>query len=145
MIREDKDPAFWTSVAAHPALAHLLRGQSPDLILGLVERGVALRAENGGLIFVLIDCGGRIAEMHTLFTPAGWGREAFIAMAEAVEFMFERCDLVVTHQTDHPQSAPPRTFNFQPAAELQDTAHGPIRLWTLTKPAWRASPARRRI
>ena len=144
MIIEDRDPAFWVRVASHPALAHTLGGYEPELIALLPERAIALRAEHGGFIFLPADSFGRAYELHTLFTPEGWGREAFEAARQAFDLIFARADLVITHETDHPQSRPPRTFRFVRIGDRQETAHGPVRLWMLTREAWMSSPARSR-
>lgn len=143
-IVEDKDPAFWLDIVSHPALAHMRAGQDPAAILPALDRAIALRSAHGGFLFFPADSFGRAYEMHTLFTPEGWGREAFHAAREAFDLMFDRADLVLTHQTDHPQSRPPKTFRFAPLGEFTPTPHGPIRLWMLSRDAWLGSPARRR-
>lgn len=144
MIRLDRDPAFWTEVAGHPALAHLLHGHAASDIAVVLDRGFPLRAEHGGFVFLPADSFGRVFELHTLFTPEGWGREAFAAAREAFDFIFERADLVITHETDHPQSRPPKTFRFAPLGDLALTDQGPARLWMLSRDAWAKSPARSR-
>jgi hypothetical protein len=143
MIREDRDPGFWTGIASHPALAHLLHGRPPEDIALVLDRAVALRAEHGGFLFLPADSFGRAYELHTLFTPEGWGREVFTAAREAFDHIFGRGDLVITHETPHPQSRPPRTFGFSPLGEFTEGAFGPLRLWALTRDAWARSPARR--
>jgi len=110
----------------------------------LPANAIALRAEHGGFIFLQSDSFGRAYELHTLFTPEGWGREAFQAAREAFDYIFERADLVVTHETDHPQSRPPKTFRFTRLGERHDTPNGAVRLWMLTRDAWLNSPARSR-
>lgn len=110
----------------------------------LPETAIALRSEHGGFIFLQSDSFGRAYELHTLFTPEGWGREAFSAAREAFDFIFARADLVITHETDHPQSRPPKTFRFVRLGERQITPHGAMRLWMLSREAWLNSPARSR-
>lgn len=144
MIREDNHPAFWVEVASHPALAHVRGGHDPQMLIEALPRTIALRAEHGGYLFFPADSFGRVYEMHTLFTPEGWGREAFQALRDSIDHMFGRCDLIVTHQTPHPQSRPPKTFRFAPLGDFTDTPHGQVRLWMLTRDAWLGSPARRR-
>jgi hypothetical protein len=144
MIREDRDPAFWTSVLAHPALEHMRHGQDPSIITLALDRALCLRAEHGGFLFFPADSFGLTLELHTLFTPEGWGREALEALREAIDLVFGRADLVITHETPHPQSRPPKTFRFAPMGEFRTTPHGRYRLWSLTRDAWLGSPARRR-
>lgn len=141
---EDRDPDFWVRIASHPSLAHLLGGQDPALIANLPAGAVPLRAEHGGFIFLPADSFGRVYELHTLFTPEGWGREAFQAAREAFDLIFDRADLVITHETAHPQSRPPKTFRFVRLGEHQATPYGALRLWMLTRDAWLTSPARSR-
>lgn len=146
MIREDRDPGFWVGIASHPGLAHVRAGQDPSLMAYAVQqpRVVPLRAEHGGFVFLPADSFGRAYELHTLFTPDRPRREPFDAAREAFDHMFGRCDLILTHQTPHPQSLPPKTFRFAPLGDFHDTPHGPVRLWMLTRDAWLGSPARRR-
>lgn len=145
MIREDRDPAFWVGVVSHPAVSHTLSGLAPESIAGLLaEPNIPLRSDHGGFIFVKADSFGRAFELHTLFTPEGWGREVYHAAREAFDLMFSRCDLIITHETEHRQSRPPLTFRFARLGEFSETFLGPVRLWALTRDAWMSSPARRR-
>lgn len=144
MIRVERDPAFWVDVLSDPSLAHMRGDLEPAAIIPALERAIPLAAEHGGFLFFPADSFGHAFELHTLFKPAGWGREAFSAAREAFDYIFERGDLVITHETPHPQSRPPKTFRFEPCGEFRDGPHGSYRLWLLTKDAWRASPARRR-
>jgi hypothetical protein len=66
----------------------------------------------------------------------------FEAARQAFERIFEHADMVITHETDHPQSRPPKTFRFAPVGEQTETSLGPARLWMLTREAWATSPAR---
>lgn len=143
MIRIEHDPAFWVGVASHPALAHMLHGAEPEAIAALLPRAVPIASEHGGMLFLRADSAGLAYEMHTLFTPEGWGREAFQTLRDGLEHILGTAQLVMTHETAHPQSKPPRTFRFQPLgpAPITDGQH---RLWILTRDAWLASPARRR-
>jgi len=141
-VREDL--AFWVDVASHPDVRHVLDGIDPEHIeKALQPPNIALRFEHGGFIFAKSDSFGRVYELHTLFKPEGWGREVFFAARQAFDRMFEVCDLIITHETRHPQSRPPKTFRFIPLGDFEMTEHGEARLWMLTRDAWIASPARK--
>ncbi|MBA3811524.1 MAG: hypothetical protein H0X27_07765 [Caulobacteraceae bacterium] len=148
MIRLERDPAWWTAVAAHPAVAPMLGGlASPEAIGALAGRAdiLPLAAEHGGFLFVRADALGFTCELHTLFTPEGWGREALTAGVQALGALWT-CgyQLVTTFEAKgNPRSRPPRTFGFSQAGDWRETPFGVLRLWTLAKAAWEASPARR--
>lgn len=138
------DLAFWIDVASHPEVRHVLNGFDPSAIEVLLQPpNIALRYEHGGFIFKPIDSFWRVYELHTLFRPEGWGKPVFHSARHAFETMFGVCDLIVTHETRHPQSKPPKTFRFHPVGDFTETAYGEARLWMLTKDAWYASPARK--
>lgn len=147
MIRVERDPAFWTAVAAHPAVAPMLRGGSPDLIGALAARAgvLPLAAEHGGFLFVRADALGFTCELHTLFTPEGWGREALTAGIEALGAVWACgfCLITTFEARDNPRSRPPKTFGFARAGDWRETPFGELRPWALTRVAWDASPARR--
>jgi len=141
-VREDL--AFWIDVASHPDVRHVLDGIDPEHIeTALRPPNIALRFEHGGFIFAKTDSFGRVYELHTLFKPEGWGKEVFFAARQAFDQMFEFCDLIITHETRHPQSKPPKTFRFVPLGDFEMTDHGEARLWMLTRDAWNTSPARK--
>ncbi len=150
MIREDRDAAFWTDVYEHPAVKpHVGLGREID-IAGIVSDPAVtpLRAEHGGFIFAQLDGLARIYELHTLFTPEGWGREVAGAAKDAFAFMFDRgADLIVTQEVaGNRRSQPPRSFRFSPAGEFRASPLGvDLRSWVLTRYAWEASPARLRM
>lgn len=150
MIREDRDPAFWTDVYEHPQVKpHVGLGHDLDLAAILDNPAVTpLRAENGGFIFVRLDGLGRALELHTMFTPAGWGREVALAAKSAFTFVFDRgADLIVTQEVaGNRRSQPPRSFRFEPAGDFRPSVLGvDLRSWVLTRHAWEASPARLRM
>lgn len=150
MIREDRDVAFWTGVANHPAvMPHVGLGQ-PFTMEAVASPAVTpLRTENGGFLFVSLDPEGRTQELHTMYRPEGWGREVLQGLKEAVSEMFARgARLITTYDVEgHWRSRPPKTFRFTPCG---DYAQAPgfnvrIRSWRLTQAAWEASPARQRM
>lgn len=140
MIREERDPAFWVRVASHPACAGAIDGGSPHDIANIANRPhvTPLATDHGGYLFAQLDGLGTTYEIHAVFTPEGWGREANLALKEALR-AFD-WNLLVTYQTTNPHSRPARSFGFRPIGERQ-TVLGPVTVWSLTRPAWEASPA----
>lgn len=150
MIREDRNAAFWTDVYEHPQVKpHVSLGHELDLAAILDNPAITpLRAEHGGFLFFRLDHMGRAFELHTMFTPEGWGREVSLAARAAFAFMFDRgADLIVTQEVaGNPRSQPPRSFGFKPASDFRPSALGvELRSWVLTRYAWDASPVRQRM
>ena len=149
MIRIERDPAFWTAVASHPAVAPQLRGAEPASIGLLAGRRdfVPLAAEHGGFLLQRRDeAFGFAWELHTLFTPEGWGRETVIAGVEALGLMFggQACLISTLEVRSNPRSRPWKGFGFAPAGDWAGTPVGELRLWILTKSAWGESRAAKR-
>ncbi len=148
MLRIERDPAFWTAIAAHPALERLRHGLDPAVFGALAARPemLPLAAEHGGFLFSALDGFGFARELHTLFTPEGWGREALTAGIEALGVIFAGpCQALLTYEVaDNPRSRPPRTFGFVLAGDWRETGVGTLRLWVLTREMWIESPARMR-
>lgn len=150
MIREDRDVSFWSTVYEHPEVKpHVGLGQDIDLAEILDNPWVVpLRAEHGGFLFVRLDGMGRVYELHTMFTPEGWGREVLLALKAATQEIFERgAQVIVTYDVEgNWRSRPPKTFRFEPAGEFAPTRLGrSLRSWVLTRTAWETSPARQRM
>ncbi len=148
MIREERDGAFWRDIAAHPACAGAVMGLDPDAVAQAAGRAavIPLASDNGGFIFCPMDGIGMVVELHTLYRPAGWGREVFRAAQEACEWVFRTHQLIVTYEMEtNPHSRPPRSFGFARAGEWQKTVVGSLRAWVLTRAAWEASAAHRRF
>jgi len=145
-IREERDPAFWQAIADHPKVRHIKGGQVVDMaaIVGM-DKVIPLATDHGGQLFVQLDGPGRVYEMHTLFTPEGWGREAHAAWVQTHNHMFNEvgADLLVTYETDHPQSRAALSFGWRPLGELRDSPVGRVRTWFLTREGWEQSPAKR--
>lgn len=143
MIREERDPAFWVKVASHPQVRETLLGMDPEAVgpMAVAERTLPLAAEHGGFLFFTLDGFGRAVELHTLFTPEGWGREVHRASKAAFNRVFETAQVVVTYEVENSwRSRPPRSFGFKAAGDFGPTPIGSLRTWILTKNAWRASP-----
>lgn len=131
-------------VASHPQVRHVLSGMDASGLDAVIHApNIAMAFEHGGFIFVPADSFKRVYELHTLFKPEGWGKPVFYAARQAFDRMFEVCDLIVTHETRHPQSKPPKTFRFEPVGDFAWTAMGEARLWMLSREAWMNSPARK--
>jgi hypothetical protein len=147
VIRIERDPAFWTSIASHPAVKSGLLGLPPATIgaLALKPDMLPLASEHGGFLFARLDALGFVCELHTLFTPEGWGREALVAglWALGVVWALGYQTIVTFEARANAKSRPPRTFGFRQAGDWRATPVGELRMWTLTQTAWDASPARR--
>lgn len=149
----DRDPAFWDGVANHPEVApHVFLGQQGLSFMECVSHPsvTPLRAKHGGFIFAKLDGLGRVYELHTLFTPEGWGREVFIAARQAFNRIFDQgAQVIVTYEVEGWwRSRPPKTFRFAPAGDFEPAPpeYGVnLRTWILTREAWEKSPARGRM
>lgn len=149
MIRIERDPAFWRAVAEHPEVASRLGAPMSGAALAALVTDAAtlpLASEHGGHLFVRRDPLGFAAELHTLFTPEGWGREALEAARLAFDAVFHiGFQAVITHEAQaNRKSQPPLSFGFRRAGDWRETAFGNLRLWVLTTQAWAASPAAKR-
>ena len=147
MIRVERDPAFWTAIASHPEVAPALLGLPPAKVGALARRPemLPLASEHGGFLFTRLDAMGFVCELHTLFRPEGWGREALFAGIESLGVVWALgYQTIVTFESRaNARSRPPRTFGFRKAGDWRSTPVGELRMWTLTQSAWNASPARR--
>ncbi|HEY5289791.1 MAG TPA: hypothetical protein VIJ59_07130 [Caulobacteraceae bacterium] len=147
-IRIERDPDFWRAVAAHPAVAPALLGFDAARVGELVRMPgiLPMAAEHGGFLFLRLDTQGFTCELHTLFTPEGWGREVFIAAILAFNgvWMLGYQSIVTFEAATNPKSRPPLTFGFVPCGTWRETAFGSLRQWILTEAAWRAAPAAKR-
>jgi len=147
----DRDPAFWSRVNEHPEVnPHTTLGQTDYDLPAFINnpRVTPLRSTNGGILLVDLDGAGQVVELHIMFTPEGWGREALMALTAAVEWAFgSGAQVITTYQARGTSRwTPPASFRFQQAGEFQlHAALGvELRSWVLTKRAWETSPAYRR-
>lgn len=121
----------------------------PGVIEALVASPnvIALHSANGGFLFATLDPLQRVHELHALYRPEGWGRETNRTLKAALKAVFGWGSflIIVSEVGGNWRSRPPRSFGFRPAGEFAP-AHGfEIRTWTLSRAAWEASPARRRM
>lgn len=150
MIRLERNPEFWHSVSQHPdVLPHISMGQEFDIREVVAHPGVTpLASEHGGFLFVRLDAFGFLQELHTLYTPEGWGKEVAKAAREAFTRMFEGGAQMITtyEQEGHWRSKPPKSHGWSPVGEEVDV-NLPLRLkmWILTRDAWLASPVGKRM
>lgn len=152
MLRLERDPAFWSRVASHPALTEAMLGADPEAVGAFAASDVVipLAAEHGGFLFIRLDRLGRALELHTMFTPEGWGREVLFAAKAAFRLLFsEGAQVIMTHEVEGLwRSRPPKTFRFAPTGEMAPAnVNGrplTLRTWILTRDAFDASPANRR-
>jgi hypothetical protein len=144
ILRVLRDAGFWTAVASHPTVRGVMRGLDPALVgrLALDERFMPLAAEHGGFLIQRLDQMGFVGELHTLFTPEGWGREAHDAGMRMFDAVFA-CGyrVLVTFETDDKKSRPPRTAGYAPAGDWRESPAGRLRQWVLSEAAWKSSPA----
>lgn len=147
MITEDRDAVFWSRIAEHPMVKpHVGLGRDFNIAMLVAHPLVTpLRSENGGFLFCRLDAPGRVYDLHTLYHPAGWGKEVYSAAKLAFEEMFSRgAQVIVTNEVaGNKRSQPPKTFRFAPCGDFAPSPYGPdFRTWILTRAAWDSSPAR---
>jgi len=148
MIREERNPAFWERIASHPACKASLMGIDPKHFAkeAVGEHLLPLASEHGGFVFVPRDAYSRVVELHTLYTPEGWGREAAAAGKQALLVVFDRYDLVITYQrVDDWRTRPPKSFGFRACGEAFEKDGILWRTWSLSKEQWTQSPAYERV
>lgn len=149
MMRIERDPKFWTEVASHPAVAPALYGMAPETFGALAGRPDVLpvAGAHGGFLLSRIDALGFVAELHTLFTPEGWGREAHDVGMAMFDLAFGPAGfrMLTTFEVEgRKTSRPPRSAGFVAAGDWRASPLGQLRLWILTAEAFGVSPAYQR-
>jgi hypothetical protein len=151
MVREQRDPAFWQGVAQHADVApHVFLGRDPiDIGPRIADpRVLPLASENGGYPFVMLDQVGCVWDLHAIYRPEGWGREAHGALKQALRLMFAgRAQVITAYEVQGWwRSRPPKSFGFKRAADYTAAPEvgAAFSVWILTKAAWEASPASQR-
>jgi hypothetical protein len=145
-----RDVQFWDSVATHEAVApHIFMGTEAVTLAPIIEREDALpmRSENGGIIFVPVDPFRLVYEMHTLYTPEGWGREVAKQSKLFILKAFEKASLILTHEQEgYWKSQPPKSHGWKCSGDFCYVGYEKrIRLWLLTRDAFLASPVGRKL
>lgn len=149
MIHVERDPFFWSQVASHPAVEpHVLFGQRLDWSFVQNEGLIPLASEHGGFLFFKCDGPGRVYELHTLFTPEGWGSEVSSSAKQAFDHVFAKGVQIVTtlEMQENRRSQPPKSFGWKSSGGF-DIVQGLDQLgktWFLTADAWEDSPAKKR-
>ena len=151
-IREERDPAFWSAIANHPMVrpAIIVSGELPDMAKMVSDPKVwPLASEHGGFLFFQRDALAQVFELHTLYSPEGWGREVTDAAHQAFPLLFLRgAQIVFTVEVrTNQRSRPPLSHGWRAAGPFAFAAElaAEVRAWVLTQAAWEASPARRRL
>jgi hypothetical protein len=146
----NRDVAFWDRIAQHPEVApYIFMGREPETLAPLIENPAfqPYASDNGGLIFGPVDHLGFVLELHTLYTPEGWGREVAVHSKAFFQDVFRTASLIVTHeQENHWRSRPPRSHGWQASGDFKEVGMAcRLKLWTLSREAWSASPAGRKM
>jgi hypothetical protein len=138
-------------VAEHAEVApHVFLGNAAVDLAPLITHPAVLplASEHGGFVFVQLDQIGRVRELHTLYTPEGWGREVLMAAKLAFDQVFATgCQVVTTYEVEGWwRSRPPKSFGFERAGDFRAVPGigAALSTWILTVAAWETSPARRR-
>lgn len=146
----NRDAAFWNRIATHPQVApYIFMGAEPETLAPLVENPKAspYASEHGGVIFLPVDPLGFVVEMHTLYTPEGWGREVALNGKRFVNDVLQSASLILTHEQEgNWRSRPPRSHGWVQGGDFKDAGFSHrLRLWALTREAWLASPVGRKL
>lgn len=149
MTDHARDPVFWRAVYEHPEVRpHVSLGAEIDIeTIVADERVTPFRQAHGGFLFVRLDGHGMVLELHSLFTPEGWGRETALALRRALLGMFAAGAQVVTtfEVRGNWRSRAPLSFGFQPAGDFAPHLNTELRAWVLTRADWERSPVFRRM
>lgn len=145
-----RDVEFWDAVANHPQVApSVFMGLNPVSLSPLVEMPASFpfASEHGGLIFSPLDPHGMIYELHTLYTPEGWGREVASFAKGCFDNMFSTASLIVTHEQEgEKHTRPPLSYGWKSCGEYCYTElPRRLRLWSLTREDFYVSPVGRKL
>ena len=149
-MRVERDPRFWDAIAALPEVSPwVFAGTRPASLAPIVssDRATPLASENGGVIFWCLDQIGFVLEMHTLYRPDGWGREVALNGRAFMAEGFRNASLIITHEQEgNWRSRPPKSHGWTACGDFRDAGFPHrLRLWSLTRESWQASPVGRRV
>lgn len=146
----NRDVSFWDSIAFHPEVAPFVFLDHPRSSLSVLiedEKNVPFSSDHGGVLFVKTDHLGSVYEMHTMFTPEGWGREVALTGAASLHNIFKTALMVFTYEQEgHWRSCPPKGHRWKSSGDFVD--HGlskRLKLWYLTRDDWLSSPVGKKI
>lgn len=139
----NRDPEFWNRISNHPDVAKTKFGEDVSFEAVTFEHVFPFSSKHGGYILVKIHpiCG--IWDLHAMFTPEGWGKEAHALGVELLNTL-PQWQLITAQETQFKNSQPPRSFGFVEAGPFTETPYGDWRTWILTRKAWEGSPAKLR-
>jgi hypothetical protein len=107
-----------------------------------------LASASGGYLFGMRDPVGCVWDLHAMYRPEGWGREANRALKDSLRLVFGgRGQVVTAYEVEGWwRSRPPKSFGFKRSADFTVIPEIGLALstWVLTKAAWQASPAGQR-
>lgn len=146
----ERDYLFWDSVASHEAVSpHIFMGTEPFSLKEIVGRELTmpLRSEHGGVLLLGLDGFGLVREMHTLYTPEGWGREVAMNGKLFMHEAFKTTQVIFTHeQEENWRSRPPKSHGWQSQGDFCYVGLTKrLKLWMLTRDAFYASPVGRKL
>lgn len=145
-----RDVQFWDAVATHESVApHIFMGMEPTTLAPLIlkENCLPLRSEHGGVILVALDHFGLVREMHTLYTPEGWGREVATNGKLFMQEAFKDTEVIFTHEQEgNWRSSPPKSHGWKSTGNFCYVGMPKrLKLWMLTRDAFYASPVGRKL
>lgn len=139
-----RDPAFWRPVVEHPDVkAAVTLDVVGDWLTPVLESPAVtpFRGRFGGYFLHALDPMGRHLDLHAAFRPEGWGRDSYDTLIAALRFHSGWDVMTASEVEGNWRSRAPRSFGFRPATGFR----GGFRTWVLTRDAWEASPAYRRV
>lgn len=139
-----RDEAFWRPIIEHPEVKPgVSLGSDFDWLPVLLENPDCLpvAGAHGGYFFVTTAPLGRFWDLHAAFLPSGWGRAAHDLLLACLKHLAGWDAITAMEVAGNRRSRPPLSFGFRPAAPERDG----FRTWILTRTAWEASPAFRRM
>jgi len=145
-----RDPQFWRHIASFPEVDESLRHGVYVVDPGALctQRNILpLSSEHGGFFCCQLDMTGRIFEIHAMFTREAWGREVADTAKQCMRFLFNATDaqmLIALEPEMLPRAAPPKSHGWRLCGDYNG-AEVSTRLWYVTRAAWFASPACRRM
>lgn len=147
MLRLERNEDFWLRIVSHPDVSPGLFLSPHEFMTCVTNDNVfPMASKNGGFLYVKTDSAGLTAEFHTVFTPEGRGREAFLAAIEFADYVFDTgLQLLMTYEVEsNPKSSPPLSFGFKSHGDYSETTYGRFKLWSLDKDSWRNAPVNKR-